>query len=223
MKTTKTTGHIEAYASSSSFNAFAAMTRTTNAVGNETRRRLIAGGLTEFHARGFHGTGVDAIARTASVPKGSFYNHFESKQTFCAEIVDAYFERHRGKLDLFFNDRSLAPLDRLRAYLDERIEYFTRVELKRGCLMGNLSLELADHEEAVRSRLKDRFDEWAGIFADCIESAQSAGQVSSAFRPSELAGFILNSWEGAILRMRVERTVKPLEIARDFILQSLLR
>ena len=198
------------------------MTRTTNSIGGETRRRLIDGGLTEFHARGFHGTGVDAIARAANVPKGSFYNHFESKQTFCAEIVDVYFERHRGKLDRFFGDRSLAPLDRLRAYLDERIEYFSRAEAKRGCLMGNLSLELADHEDAVCCRLKDRFDEWAGIFADCIESAQSAGQISSAFRSSELAGFVLNSWEGAILRMRVERTVKPLEIARDFIFHSLL-
>ena len=65
--------------------------RGPNKRGLETRRKLLAAGMAEFHARGFSATGVDVIAKTAEVPKGSFYNFFESKTTFAAEVVDLYF------------------------------------------------------------------------------------------------------------------------------------
>jgi len=48
-------------------------------------------------------------------------------------------------------------------------------------------------------------------FAACIAEAQAAGEIDSAFAAEDLADFLLASWEGAILRMKVARTAEPLE------------
>ncbi|MBT2323685.1 TetR family transcriptional regulator C-terminal domain-containing protein [Variovorax paradoxus] len=190
-----------------------------------TRRKLLDAGLAEFHAHGFHATGVDMIAKTASVPKGSFYNHFESKQAFGAEVVDCYFERHLVKLRHFLLDTTTPALQRLHNYFDERIAFFTATGGKKGCLMGNMTLELADSEELVRGRLAGRFDEWALLLRECIEQAQATGQLQAQAKADAgtLADFVLNSWEGAILRMKVDRSIEPLETARNLIFTFILR
>ncbi len=179
--------------------------KKSNPADSLTRRKLLDAGLSEFHAHGFHATGVDQIAKSANVPKGSFYNHFASKQAFGAEVVDCYFERHLTKLRHFLSDDEVQPLQRLHNYFDERINFFTENGGRKGCLMGNMSLELADHEEQVRIRLAERFSDWSLLLRECISQAQAAGEISKSADVPSLAEFVLNSWEGAILRMKVER------------------
>ena len=55
------------------------------------------------------------------------------------------------------------------------------------------------------------FAEWCAPFAACIAEGQAAGEIATTFAPLELAEFLLSSWEGAILRMKVERNADPLE------------
>jgi TetR/AcrR family transcriptional repressor of nem operon len=126
------------------------------------------------------------------------------------------------KLHAFLLDAETAPLQRLDNYFSERIAYFGENGGRKGCLMGNMSLELADTEEAVRSRLAERFDEWSLLFRECLSQAQKKGEISAKHDIEPLAEFILNSWEGAILRMKVDRSTMPLETARDFIFRSIL-
>ncbi|MFG1396712.1 TetR/AcrR family transcriptional regulator [Roseixanthobacter pseudopolyaromaticivorans] len=196
--------------------------RAPNRRGAETRSKLLAAGLSEFHARGFNATGVDVIAKTAEVPKGSFYNLFESKEAFAAEIIDLYFERHRSKIAEFFDKAELPPLDRLRGYFHERIGFFVRLGFKKGCMMGNLSLETADHSERMRQRLAENFSIWSGLLAATIAEAQRRGDIKSKTDPEILADFILNSWEGALLRMKAAQSVKPLEEATKIIFETIL-
>jgi TetR/AcrR family transcriptional regulator, transcriptional repressor for nem operon len=54
------------------------------------KEQLIVAGLNALLERGFNGVGVQEITEQAGVPKGSLYNHFESKQALGAEIVERY-------------------------------------------------------------------------------------------------------------------------------------
>src|SRR6516162_778949 len=51
------------------------------------RERLLDAGLETLHRRGFNGCGVQEITEAAGVPKGSFYNHFESKEAMAAKMA----------------------------------------------------------------------------------------------------------------------------------------
>jgi TetR/AcrR family transcriptional repressor of nem operon len=63
----------------------------------------------------------------------------------------------------------------------------------------------------LRERLAMIFAQWRTPFAACIAEGQAAGEIGASFRPDEFADFLLASWQGAILRMKVERSAAPLE------------
>jgi TetR/AcrR family transcriptional repressor of nem operon len=175
-----------------------------------TRANLVQAGLRMMHAEGYAATGIQGIVEGADVPKGSFYNHFPSKEAFGAEVIDAYSDRAQDKLRDFLCDPGVAPRARLEAYFDDRIEAFRASNYTRGCLMGNFSAEAADHSALIREHLVQQFAAWSSLFEACIAEAQAQGTIGRQFPAALLARFTMNSWEGALLRMRVEKSDAPL-------------
>ena len=163
-----------------------------------------------FH-KGYIGSGVRDIVAEASAPQGSFTNHFRSKEVFAQEVLDHYFAHVKGLVAMALDDENLSPRDRLKRYLDIITERLEADDFTRGCLIGDFSLEAAPQSEMLRQRLAAIFVEWRAPFAACIAEAQAGGELDTSFAPEDLAEFLLSSWEGAILRMKVERNAEPLE------------
>ncbi|MBY2924368.1 TetR family transcriptional regulator [Rhizobium leguminosarum] len=187
-----------------------------------TRDNLVSVGVRMFHESGYTATGIKEIVDAAEVPKGSFYNHFQSKEAFGKEVVDAYFNRALVELRPLLEDGGIPPLQRLRLYFDEMTRSFQQAGYVRGCLMGNLSLEVADHSASIRETLAAHFQTWSALFEACIAEAQETGAIAGPQSPSVLAQFLLNSWEGALLRMRAENSDKPLREFTEVVFGSLL-
>jgi TetR/AcrR family transcriptional regulator, transcriptional repressor for nem operon len=175
------------------------------------RDRILEAGLKVMVRKGYGGAGVRDIVAEASAPQGSFTNHFRSKEEFAREVLDLYFDHTRRAVVEALDDHSLGPRDRLRRYLDIITGRLAGAEFGRGCLIGDFSLEAAPQSEMLRTRLAEIFAEWRSPFAACIAEGQATGEIAAAFAPEDLADFLLSSWEGAILRMKVERNAEPLE------------
>ena len=143
----------------------------------DTRRKLVQAGLAKIHADGYAATGIQSIVESAAVPKGSFYNHFASKEAFAAEVIDAYFERSRDKLRSIVGRSEIPALERFKAYFDDLIDTFRANGFAKGCLFGNTSAEVADHSAMVRERLTEQFGAWDKSFEACIAQAQKQGAV----------------------------------------------
>jgi TetR/AcrR family transcriptional repressor of nem operon len=175
------------------------------------RDSILDAGLKVMFRKGYVGAGVRDIVAEASAPQGSFTNHFRSKEDFARQVLDRYFDRLKGIVSEALDDESLTPRQRLRHYLDIITGHLARDGFARGCLIGDLSLEAAPQSDLLRERLALIFVEWRAPFAACIAEAQQAGEIAATFAPEELAEFLLASWEGAILRMKVARHAEPLE------------
>lgn len=188
----------------------------------DTRDNLIQAGLRTIHADGFAATGIQSIVEKAHLPKGSFYNHFPSKEAFGAEVIEAYSNLGQEKLRAFLENADVAPLDRLKAYFDDRIKALGQNNYARGCLLGNFSAEAADHSALIRVRLHRQWDAWSAVFESCIAQAQRDGTIDDRMAPALLARFLFNSWEGALLRMRVEKTGAALAEFKDVVFGTLL-
>lgn len=161
--------------------------------------------------KGYAAASVRDVVAEAGVPQGSFTNHFRSKEAFSRDVLDAYFQHVRTLVSLALDDESLTPRERLKRYLDVVTGQLEADGFARGCLIGDFSLEAAPLSEMLRLRLSEIFLEWRDRFADCIKKAQAAGEIDATFTPEDLADFLLSSWEGAILRMKVERNATALE------------
>ncbi len=173
--------------------------------------------------KGYSGSSVRDVVAEADVSQGSFTNHFRSKEVFSRDVLDRYFEHVRDLVSLALDDESLTPRQRLQRYLDIITARLKADSFERGCLIGDFSLEAAPVSEMLRVRLSEIFLEWRGRFADCIREAQLIGEIDTAFAPEELADFMLASWEGAILRMKVERSAAPLERFKKIAFATIFR
>jgi len=187
------------------------------------RDRILDAGLKVMFRKGYVGAGVRDIVAEAGVPQGSFTNHFRNKEAFAREVLDRYFDHVKVLVGQALNDESLTPRERLRRYLEIITARLEADGFARGCLIGDFSLEAASLSEALRERLVAIFAEWRGPFEVSIAQAQAAGQISSNFAADDLADFLLASWEGAILRMKVERDGEPLERFKRIVFATVLK
>src|SRR4051794_27714177 len=71
------------------------------------REEIVEAALERFHAHGFNAAGVKDITDTAGVPKGSFYNHFDSKEALALVALERYGESLRMRM---LTDTGVEPL-----------------------------------------------------------------------------------------------------------------
>ena len=187
------------------------------------REDILNAGLKVMFRSGYHGATVRDICAAAGAPQGSFTNHFRSKEAFAQAVLDRYFANLQGTVKKALNDKTLTPRQRLKRYLDIISGVLAGDKWNRGCLIGDFSLETTGESKPLRQRLQAIFQEWSAPFASCIAEAQAIGEIDSAFDPMDLADFLLASWEGAILRMKVERGPAALDRFKNIVFQTIFK
>ncbi|WP_158817953.1 TetR/AcrR family transcriptional regulator [Methylocapsa sp. S129] len=184
------------------------------------REQILSAGLETLHNRGFNATSVQDITEAAGVPKGSFYNHFASKDDLGAAVVEKYAAKGEARRRVF-QDQTLAPLARLRRYFETLIEG-GRYPDAPGCLLGNFGAELSNQSPAIRERVSAAFINWTDAIAEVIDEAQRAGALPRDSEPKALAAFVIDAWEGAVLRAKVEKNRAPLDAFLTVVFSKIL-
>lgn len=175
----------------------------------QTRDHLVRAGVAALTEQGFTATGLDGLLRAAGVPKGSFYYYFESKEAFGLELIDRYAAYFAAKLDRWFGQAQVPPLERLRHFVADAAAGMARHDFRRGCLIGNLGQELAVLPDTYRQALSAVLASWETRLATCL--ADQYGQDTARHH----AAFFWTGWEGAVLRARLERSPRPLHLFLD--------
>ena len=188
-----------------------------------TREHLLQVGLRRIRAMGYAATGVKEILDEAGVPKGSFYHHFASKEAFAREVLNLYVQGEGERAKKILRDGKATPLKRLRRYFEELMALYGPGAAVSGCLMGNLSLEIADHSDSIQSLLHESFSNLQTAIADILQEAIVRRELAKSTNPQEMASFLVNSYEGALLRSKADRSIKPLENFLHFAFKVLLK
>ena len=187
-----------------------------------TRDHLIDVGVGLMHQNGYNATGLTDILKAADVPKGSFYHHFGSKEDFAAAALERYGMREREHAAAVLNDTTIPPLKRLRRYFSDLVRIYGQKGAIPGCMMGRFSLEIAEESPQLRKRISASFDHWQHTIATVIGQAVAQKELPAGTDSELLAGFVLNSWEGALLRSQAEKSNAPLETFMRYVFDGLL-
>jgi TetR/AcrR family transcriptional repressor of nem operon len=182
------------------------------------RERLLDQGVTLLLEKGYHATGLKEILDTVKIPKGSFYMYFESKERFAAEAIHHYIEPFILRLSTHLQNPQLDGLAALKAYYGELIAEVEQSGFKGGCLLGNLMGEIGDTSPLCQKALLDAVDRYADLQKAALQRGQKEGRVRSDKTAQSMADLMLNGWQGALLRMKVEQSVEPLKaVCRDLL------
>jgi TetR/AcrR family transcriptional repressor of nem operon len=184
-----------------------------------TKQRLLDAGMAMLLEHGYNDLGILALLEATGTPKGSFYHHFKGKEDFALQVVDQYMRGVHEGLAGCLADLSVAPLDRVRAFFEATRESY-RAEGYMGCLLGGLGQELSGVSETFRRRIEACFAEIAERIAHCLDEARRRGDIPADADPRQLAGLLVDCWEGAALRSRLRRDPAPLDAMLDFYFQA---
>ena len=187
-----------------------------------TREHLIDVGVELMHRNGYNATGLAEILKSADVPKGSFYHHFASKEEFATAALERYVAREAEHAAAVLSDTRVSPMKRLRRYFSELIRMYGQTGRVPGCMMGRFSLEVAAESDELRGQLRGSFAEWQEGIAAVIREAVAQKEISAKTDAGALAGFLLNSWEGALLRSQAEKSDAPLKVFLRYAFEVLL-
>lgn len=169
---------------------------------------MLEKGAAVVRARGFTATGVADIAAAAKAPKGSFYNHFASKEAFAVEILDRYFEGLSPLFEATIDNAKLSGAERLKRLIDGLIEAMSDGSWG-GCLLGNFAMDVAPNSELVRNRVNALFAAWEAKLRTAIAAGQSDGSIATDLSPDDAAAWFVTAWEGAVMRSKALRDPAP--------------
>jgi TetR/AcrR family transcriptional repressor of nem operon len=174
------------------------------------KEQIVVAGLRTLHQKGYNACSIQDITEAARVPKGSFYNHFESKEDFAIDALNRYWEKVEDSLRLLA-EAGAPPLTRLNRYFRHLNDTARENQYQTGCFVGNMSAEMSDQSLPIRDKLAGLLKVWSGAIETCVREAQSDGSVRLDIDARSLAAFLLNSWEGAMMRAKVDKSHAPLE------------
>jgi TetR/AcrR family transcriptional repressor of nem operon len=165
--------------------------------------RLIDAAYELIYTRGYVGVGVADICARAGVLKGSFYHFFPSKQALALAAVDAYWDRQRDQWTRLVRDDERPPLRRLRELLAANVAAQVLDKKAtgsvRGCMLGNLALEVSGQDEPVQARIDEVFAEQIRLVHGVLVAAADAGVVGPEFATLATARAVVAQLEGLVL------------------------
>lgn len=189
---------------------------------SSTRERILEAGKAVIAEKSFNGCGLSEILDRAGVPKGSFYHYFSSKEEFGIALIEHETKNYLEQIAPILGDRKRSPLERLRAIFEHGREECIANGAECECLVPKMALETAQLSEPVHAAVKCAYDQWNALIARVIREAQAAGEIGKSHDPDRLANVLAMLWEGATLRMQIDRSIAPVDAFLDFVFDALL-
>jgi len=186
---------------------------------HSTKQRLLNAGLPMLLKQGYNNLGIQALLAATGTPKGSFYHHFKDKEDFALQVIDQYMGGVHAGLEVCLGDQGRPPLERVRHFFELTQEHYRR-EGYMGCLLGGLGQELSGISDVFRAKIDGCFSEIASQMAACLEEARQSGDLPADSDVGQLACLLVDCWEGAALRSRLQRDASPLNAMLDFYFRS---
>lgn len=186
------------------------------------REKLLEQGIELLSEKGYHGTGLKIILDTVKVPKGSFYNYFESKEVYVSEIISRYSEEILKRLDAYLDNTDEDPVSVIRTIYTVMIQELEEKGFK-GCLIGNLAAEIGNSSALCQSSMQQAFKAWKDRFIPLIKDGQKKGMIRRDISAEVLSDIFWNTWEGGLLKIKIDSDTSMLKHNLDVMIDSLFK
>lgn len=183
-----------------------------------TREKLLKKGFDLFLTQGYNATGIQEITDAVNVSKGSFYNHFKKKEKFAVELIESFANQLAYEHHLALSNKKLKPLKRIEKFYFQKIKSILgRGYFLNGCIISNMCQEVAGNSDLFARVINKAFEGMRGALENCLDEAKADGAISVNTNTGLLAEFILNSWNGALMRVKASRNSKAFDAFKKYL------
>jgi TetR/AcrR family transcriptional repressor of nem operon len=177
---------------------------------SNARHRLIESAIRLIHAGSYGAVSVKDLCADAGIGKGSFYHFFPSKRDLALAAIDAQWERYRTGLYEPAFAPDVPPLEQIARFFRLIAPWAAGLAehgMVDGCPFGNLGLEMATQDEAIREKLREVFGSITDYFVRAVRAAYEAGDIG-AVDAQAAAVRLLAYLEGMYVVAKVENDLQ---------------
>jgi AcrR family transcriptional regulator len=184
-----------------------------------TRDRIVEAARELFFKQGYTATGVAQILKAANANSGSLYYFFPSKEDLLVAVLEKYQSMLEPHVLRPAFHRASDPIERLFAVLEGYRLLLGATDFELGCPIGNLALEVSNHQPEARRLIIENFKAWCDAIRQLIDEARD--RLPKDIDPEALATHVLATMEGSVMLARAYRSFEPFDQAvnqlRDYI------
>ena len=173
-----------------------------------------------IHSKGYQATSVSDIMAATNIGKGQFYHYFQSKHDLGLAVVEDLVKDWEGQLIIGILNTSDDPVTKLNRMLQWAETSHAEMEIKHGCAMGNLAIEMSVQDEEFRVKIKEFFNHWVNSVADILTEMIEDHQLDESINPKKNAESIVAMIEGGILLMVSRQNIQVLQDIFEVIKQQ---
>lgn len=190
-------------------------TASQDTASQDTRSHILTVGRRLTATHGYRGVGLSELLQAASVPKGSFYHYFASKEAYGCALLTAFVEDYEKGLARSLNDNSLSARDRLLTYFENWHARQISGNPEDRCLVVKLSAEVADLSPDMSRILQQGVAAILRRLSQTLRDGVEDGSIAPLDDTDGLAEAIYHQWLGASLLAGLSHDDAPLRSAMD--------
>ena len=156
---------------------------------------VVARAMEAFWTNGYANTSPAQLAEATGIAKGSLYNAFKSKR----ELFERALTHYAEQTSALAQELLAAPgttEECLRAALRSIVDFDMAQSLRRGCLVGNTTVELAGHDPRLARMIRAIQGRQVAALTDRIGQGKRDDDVRGDADPRALAEFLSNTLAG---------------------------
>ncbi|RPJ97827.1 TetR/AcrR family transcriptional regulator [Priestia endophytica] len=181
------------------------------------KQEIISAAREVIYSKGYQSTSINDILLAAHIGKGQFYHYFTSKYDLGIAVVEDLIKEWDQELIKEIFQSPLDPITKLNRMLERTLVFHTEMENKSGCPIGNLAIEMSEHDETFRIRLQYIFNRWISSLEDTLQEMVNKGYLSPNIDTKKSAQAIVAMIEGGVLLMKNQKDIHFLTNILDVI------
>lgn len=175
-----------------------------------------------FWSHGFEPASISTLVDHMGVNAQSIYNCFGDKNQLFVRALEYYVEKIATPMFDILNDRD-ADIVSIEAYFDYLLNKDAVTgEPRRGCLMVNTMVEMANTDDAIAQALVDFQKTMRRAFRNALKGARQRHQISAEIQLGETAEFLVNTVLGLMVSCKSGTTRKSQDAIVRLALRSML-
>jgi TetR/AcrR family transcriptional repressor of nem operon len=171
-----------------------------------TRDRILKAAESLIMAKGFAGTSIDDILKSAGLTKGAFFHHFKGKADLARELVEWH---ARKDLEMFgsFSAQAEAqsddPLEQIFIFLKTFENVVSNMDDPTpGCMYAVYTYESMQFEPSIRDFVADVLRQWTLIYVRKFQEVLDRYKPALPVTARQLAEMIVAIIEGGLVLQR---------------------
>lgn len=184
--------------------------------GDETKEKIKDVSLNLFHRKGYKHTSINDILDSSGVKKGNFYFHYPSKEKLIVDVLNKALSNYENQINSSIKHEAIS--DQIVDMIETIAAYHIGDGISKGCLFGNMALEIGHDGSEISSFVGNVFKRWEARFEKLFIAAVNSGELELKESAKVLSRMILALIEGGLVLSKISGNVDCFNDCKGFII-----